>query len=846
MRRIISVLLVTVILLVAYSPTAAQSEPVKVYYAGGKGGLLTAVTLTDDITIVDNPANADVLVLNGEIPDTQALAREVSNGAGLVLVLGPRILQEQVSTLLGTEVTLTQYDDPVSLVENMDSNDPLTRSVIWNSAPQVRERTTISGVNLDTLVVSYGEGKGILNHTMVGQGEVFTLSLWFDEKNSQFQDWAYFNYLVYSLVLRAAGRTPQSFGDYPASPVPHAGQRNILLAILAAMILTAFVAYYLVRRYSKAHPEALDRLVLDPVNFKAREETTDWEQIGYHRPLGGFMLALMLGLVLFIPLIIFQNLILPVYILPSAQALGIWGRVVQLFNVLWLLLDMGTSAAFIKFFSQYRVHDPRKAIQYGQVFVWWQVLSGAIQVALVTALAGTVLPKTVYALYAWSVIIHTAIQLPGFYQVMRNALTALQRFDFAQVLDLGLALIFPILAQPIFVTIMVFWGKSHPAYGLAMGGLLGLGIAAYACEAGTFLLGLWLFRRLGYNARVFFMAHFDWQVIKESFRYGVFEMLGSVAWTIGQAMEVLVTQTRLVNYAEIWGNWGLAQNFIFSYQVISALFNNTVPSISEAISHTRVKLSQYYAVMNYKYGGMFSAFIGAVLLAVADRFILGASGPDFARGALYVIPLSIWGAIQYPSWVGDAVQLGSNRPYLKTILVASEQTIRIVLALVLLKRFQINALIIAYFIGLLTKDIVAYFINDRTCFKQRFFFWQSLFAPLLAGGVHYLFLRQVTGLIWKGDQMTSVLIFFLGILVSYPIYAFLYGVFGGWDGDTLDEFEHSTYLTSFMYPFARLFYLATALGAHISPLHNRFPITIRAEALLEAESLTEERVKLVS
>lgn len=53
------------------------------------------------------------------------------------------------------------------------------------------------------------------------------------------------------------------------------------------------------------------------------------------------------------------------------------------------------------------------------------------------------------------------------------------------------------------------------------------------------------------------------------------------------------------------------------------------------------------------------------------------------------------GAIQYPSWVGDSVRLASNRPYLKTALVAMEQVIRVKLAWVLLARWQVNALIVA-------------------------------------------------------------------------------------------------------------------------------------------------------
>ena len=36
----------------------------------------------------------------------------------------------------------------------------------------------------------------------------------------------------------------------------------------------------------------------------------------------------------------------------------------------------------------------------------------------------------------------------------------------------------------------------------------------------------------------------------------------------------------------------------------------------------------------------------------------------------------------------------------------------------------------------------------------------------------------------------------------------------------------------------------TALGARVSPLNNRFPITIREAAMAEAQSLMEEKIKL--
>ncbi len=845
MRKLVLLLVAITILLHPAAAVAAQ-EKVRVYYAGPAGNVRTALELSTSFEIVPTPQQAQVIVLNDSLPDPRLIASLQASGTGLVLFLGPDIQAADLETVTGVSIHLDRAETPLSLIPARGSPDPLIGDVVWNSAPQVRERSLLLSPddNLIPLVSGFEDGSLILGKLQSTRGEIFIFTPTLNQRNPQFQEWAYFNYLVYNLTMRAAGDRALSFADYPASPVPHARDRSILFTLLAGLLALAVTAFLLVRRYSLAHPEALDAIVVDRQEFQNRQASTDWDEIGFHRPLGGFMLAFMLGLVLFIPLIIYQNLILPVYILPSAQALGIWGRVVQFFNFFWLLLDMGTSAAFIKFFSQYRVREPQKAIQYGQVFVWWQALSGAVQVALVIALAGTLLPRSVYALYTWSIIIHTFIQIPGFFQVMRHGLMAWQRFDYAQMLDLGLALIFPIVVQPLIVTAMVAWGKANPVFGGSMGGLLGLGIAAYAAEALTFALGLWLYRRLGYNARLLFLAHFDWQTIQGAFRFGVFEMLGSIAWAGGQAMEIVITQSRLVNYTEVWGNWVLAQNFVFAFSVLQTLFENLMPSISESISHARQALSQYYSAIAYKWGGMISAFIGSVLLAVADRFILGASGPEFVRAASYAVPLVIWGAIQYPSWIGDSVQLGANRPYLKTTLIVGEQLIRILLAFLLLRRFQITALIIAYFVGLLSKDIVAYLINHRLCFPQRFYFWQSLGAPLLAGATHFAVLRWFTGLIWKGDQITSVLIFLIGILFSYPLFAFFYGLFGGWDDDTLAELEHAANLSNFMRPLARLFWFSSAQGARFSPLHGRFPIRIRQAAIEEANSLTQERVNL--
>jgi O-antigen/teichoic acid export membrane protein len=621
--------------------------------------------------------------------------------------------QNDVRALLGQDVTLKYAEDAISLTNAKGVSDALLTEIIWNGAPQVRERVAVAGLGpgAQELISAYEDTEGILYQLPRG-GFIFTASL-SDGVNPQIQEWGYFNYLIYHLVERAAGAAPLPFADYPASPVPHAFDRNALFVFLGAELIFFYSAFVLVRRWSLKHPEALDFLVADKSRFEKNEQHTDWEKVGFHRPLSGLLVGMGIGILLFIPLIIYQNLILPQFILPSAQALGMWGRVTQFFVLTWSIWDMGTSVASMKFLSQYRVSDPQRGFKYMQVFVWWQALSGAIQVALVVVASSAGLVRTPYALFTWAIIAHSLSQIPGFYQVYRNTLNALQRNDYTRYIDATGTIIFPITTQVVFVTIFYAWGKANPALGASMGGVLGLAAAAYALDLSDFLLGLWLYRRLGYNAGVIFMAHFDWGIIKEAFRFGFFEMLGGMTIAAGGALEIFVTQNGLVNYSETWGNWVLAGNFLLAFTVATNLFDGVMPAISEAISSGYRKLSQYYSVQSYKWGAITSAVLGAVLLVVAPRFITGSSGPEFQRAAGIAVPLMIFGSIQFLSWLGDAIFLGANRPILRAAMVLLEQAIRIALMVVLLPKFQIDALVIAYFAGILLRGIVAYFVADR-------------------------------------------------------------------------------------------------------------------------------------
>jgi hypothetical protein len=205
--------------------------------------------------------------------------------------------------------------------------------------------------------------------------------------------------------------------------------------------------------------------------------------------------------------------------------------------------------------------------------------------------------------HVWAIVAHTLIQIPGFYMIISDSLTSLQRSDYNQTLDVTAQMVIPMITQPIIITLFVWWGRSHPVFGFAMGGVLGLGAAAYASALVAFLFGLWLYRRIGYNARLLFLAHFDWEIAKESLKLGIFLVVSGLIGGLASSLQVLLIQSRLINTNEVLGNLGLAGSFGFAYTVILTLTGNAMPAISEAISNGRKILGQYYAAAHTNTAG---------------------------------------------------------------------------------------------------------------------------------------------------------------------------------------------------------------------------------------------------
>lgn len=835
--------------------------PVNVYYVQQAGAVraddpvLRALNLTDRLKVVQSLDQAEAIVIYNAWPSLQEISAVRDRGLGVVLFFGPQ-LDTQLAGLapLGLGWGGGWGTDPVSIEPAPDISDPLLEQVAWTSAPQIKARSLVTpvsdGATSEILVRTEERHDLILGRVAAGKGWVYVFTPWIppdEAHNPDLLEWPYWNYLVYHLTAQAAGRTPVGYADYPGSPVPHAPERTGLVAALGIMLIGTGGAFLWVRRYSRRHTEALDRIVANAQRY-SRLQHSPWEEVGFHRPLAGFLFLVAVGLVLFIVLMIYQQAVLYGTLLKSPQARGAWSLVTNFFNTFWLLFDWGTATAFVKFFAQRRVDDPREGIKYAQLFVWWQAITGTIQLGLVVLIAAFIVPHTGYAFMSYYLILHALIQFPGFLTVFQSTFRAYQKQDYDQVLNLIIYLA-PIVVQSGAVFLFSRWGADNPVFGESMGGVFGLGIGAYLTQVLVFVIGYVLLKRLGYNAGVLFMVHFDRRTLSSALKFGTPITIAGIAGGLGYTVQTVLVAAHILNWTEVQGNWDVVspQGLLLAYSAVAGLYYGLMPAISEAFNHGRLALTRYYVAQGFKYGGFFSAFVASAVIAVGDRFILGALGEDYRRAAGLMVVMGLWGMIQFPAWLADRLQEGTGRPDLQMWLLMMEQAIRILLMFLLMPAMGLNGLILAYVVALPIKNVVAWWVNRRLILPFRIYWWQTAIAPAGAGLVNWALLRAL-GSAMGGEeinQITSVILFFIALLPSLPVFCFFAALFGGWDDAGLAELQRAARLSSLGKPIAWLIYFASLLGARLSPLHGRFPVDLYDTAYAEARTLTRSRVSLV-
>jgi O-antigen/teichoic acid export membrane protein len=895
---------------IARTAFASPAEaPFSLYYQGSETLVRHRLELDPSTHPVDTLPNAQAAVYQDQLPppgpELDALKARVTDGMGLVVILGADLDAASLKALTGGAVEQTGVvEAPEGPAHAMaaekfaaiigyvgPSNDPLATNISWKSAVRIQERSLLKVSPGATVMVEtttadpIRPATPILIRVAVGKGAIFILNVWIkegdlvareqsylrmlqgahDAQNYDFQRFFFFNWILYAMTRESVGITPVRYGRWIAAPVPSPLATAILVSIFTAALAAIVIGLIWARRYSMRHPEEVEHfyrqgvMAPKPVSLGAAampQETPQmavahgdprWEVVGFHRPLSGFIYNYLQNIFLIIPF----NFVVTFwidrnFINPFLEARGAGQAVGQVMLFLLPLLDLGTSQAMVKYYAEYRVREPGRAMMYMQFFVWFHLLLGIISLGALGLLGAIGLPGTVFAYMSWFVVLNALAWFPPFFPIFAALFRGQQRFDYVQ-LEVVLFYVMNPALQMIGSIIGRHWGLMHPAYGEGMGVVIGFG---FGFIAGNLLLGLIscvFYGAMGMRLLTVLLAHFDRDAMKKSIVFGAKLTAGTVMPFFTWGTVPVIMAALLPNFLELNEIWILVFGLSFAYlETGASIFASLMPSMSESYSQKMLMLTQRYIDQGFRWGLMATTMLGGAYIVFSAPLIEGLLPPQFSRAVGVLILVHIYRLFDFFTREPDQVFQAVGRSGTFTWAAVVEHGSRIVMTWFFIKWWGFPGLFWAFAGSSALKVLFVWPVMARYIIKPVLSGWQTFVNPIAAGLANYFILRAIVGAMWQGRGHTANtwLVIMIALVGSLPLYMFISAILG-WDDGELREFKDAIDLVPAPFRiFGQLTYAVVNLGTSISPLHNRFPSKLDAEASREAAQLTAAKVEM--
>lgn len=369
-----------------------------------------------------------------------------------------------------------------------------------------------------------------------------------------------------------------------------------------------------------------------------------WDEIGFHRPLGGFWFRVIFILIT----AIFGLAVVGVYykyIYPYPESVGYRTIVGGTFALFFRLFDLGTHNTMDRFIAEAAIKDQSKMVKYIQYFIWYQMMTGLIQTTAIAFYALYWVPRTELAYAVWIMLLTSLIQYPGFLGVFKGALGALQQFNKVEVLSFVSGDVFQRLTEVGFVLLGRYWGMQNPQIGELMGIALGAVIGLYVDDFFATALSAWYFTKAmkdkGISAKRCFRIEFDWALVKEAFVFGVKTGMPAIIGLASALIQLRMWILYVPQYATFVTLSGMAAN-------ISDLVNygmniSLTQLFSESYMNGKRKLTEYYITQYMRFATMvqffFISIIAVTLLALPQVFV-GLGIGHYLLAIPFIIPPS--------------------------------------------------------------------------------------------------------------------------------------------------------------------------------------------------------------
>jgi hypothetical protein len=522
-----------------------------------------------------------------------------------------------------------------------------------------------------------------------------------------------------------------------------------------------------------------------------------WDKIGFHRPLAGFWNKMIYEIgILIIPMVIGVQLIKFLYPFPESR--GYSGAITGIFVLIFTIFDLGTSSTINRFIADENIKNPVRMVQYIQYYVWYQAITGLIQVTGISIWAIFYARDSQLAYGVWIMLVVSIKQWPGFPGVFKGVLNALQMYDKKNAIEFIQGEGIQILTEILFVVLGKWYGQNNPEIGELLGIAIGATFGLYLDDViASFIAAYVLSKGLqpfGITFRTLFEPGFDWEIVKECTLFGI--KMGFPG--LFSASIQLYALSLMLNFVPQYTTFAALAGMALSLVALvdRLVYQDFTPIFTEAYQNGKKKLCQYYNAHAIRFFFINSGFTVSIILSVISVFdiIFEGMGLTFYMLTIpFLIPSLIKRLLSpYIKYPGN-ILIAAHRPNQLMIMNLIFESLRFLVWFLTIQVFRIQALGIGgvVYVLVLTEipleliKIVVYMIYvDRTIFKLKFMFWQTFIVPILATIILYcifsLFKIYLLDKMWAWSFFGTLIIGFILILfIVSTLYFPLTVVLGG-------------------------------------------------------------------
>ena len=574
-----------------------------------------------------------------------------------------------------------------------------------------------------------------------------------------------------------------------------------------------------------------------------------WDEIGYHRILGGFFYMIVFALLGFGTL-----LVLPL-IIPYSESLGMYLTVKQIFASVFTFADFGLASALSRYIAEYRVKDPMRTRQYIRFFIWFQSFSGLLQTTVISIIGLYFLKDSYLEYLPWIFVFHSLIQFPGWLGVFNEALKGFQQFDKVAIIGILNNIIFQNITLFLGAQIGVFYGNANPSIGPVMGAAIGITIGYYVDDFTSTIIAGFLFSQvakpLGFSIRDVFRWDVPKDVMVESIKFGMGVMIFVFSYQSLGSVLILIYASNLPNYSQIIGTLLIISPFFSLPEVLNQLhFGNHRPSISEAFFNKKHNYAEYILSNGFRTTGQMSGLMVALTLVIAGPImvLLFPQYLDMFK-QIFVVMLLYKLYFQHSHFMNE-VLIGTGNHKFNISITVVESVVKLVASVILISmEYGIWVIIFANILATVVKQGIGWVFINRKIVSLHFNVWQMWLVPFLAGGCYYLIISGLFTLLnLFGDTVifgvvVIGIIMLIGIyILPGPCYFFFLGLFGGYDEHTLEDLRKGCLLAGPSKRIVKPWYTWAKRGAKHSKFHGKFPMYYNCVAQ-EIQELMEMKAK---